>query len=132
MTNPTDDLERFRNPQPTPRPVKRSQRRSHGHGDWFLKGPIPLNWLQIASGLPGRTLHVGLAIWFLVGLKKRQEVQVTNRSLARFSVLPDAYRRGLSQLEAAGLVAVKRKPGCCARVTILHPPTNNDVCTDCA
>ena len=40
---------------------------------WFLKGPIPGNWLHIASGLPGRSLHVGLVIWFKYGLTKKKE-----------------------------------------------------------
>lgn len=37
-------------------------------GKTFLKGPIPLPWLQGAARLPGKALHVGVVLWFLSGL----------------------------------------------------------------
>lgn len=31
-------------------------------GGPFLKGPIPLAWLETAASLPGKSLHAGLAM----------------------------------------------------------------------
>ena len=36
----------------------------------FLKGPIPMAWLNAAAKLPGKTLNVGIAIWWLAGMSK--------------------------------------------------------------
>jgi hypothetical protein len=33
----------------------------------FLRGPVPLEWLQQAAQLPGRAFHAGVALWFLEG-----------------------------------------------------------------
>ena len=86
---------------------------------WFLKGPIPGDWLATAAGLPGHALHVGLAVWHLTALTKKNQVVLSPKTLCKFATLPDAGRRGLKQLENAGLVAVERAPGKCARVTII-------------
>ncbi|MCA9265818.1 MAG: hypothetical protein KDA60_18275 [Planctomycetales bacterium] len=87
--------------------------------DWFLKGPIPGAWLRAAAALPGHALHVGLAIWYQKGLTKKNEVKITSRTREKFSLLPDAYRRGLKELESAGLVTVRRSRGQCAEITTL-------------
>lgn len=36
----------------------------------FLRGPIPLNWLSCAAVLPGKTLNVSIALWWLHGMAK--------------------------------------------------------------
>jgi len=87
---------------------------------WFLKGPIPGDWLQAASGLGGHALHVGLALWHLVGLTRKKEVKLTHRILERFKTLPDSGSRGLKMLEKEGLVSVVRKLGSCHLVTIIE------------
>ena len=102
------------------RPTKRPPR--HKTGEWFLKGPIPGAWLHRAAKLPGRALHVGLALWFLAGLEKCNNVTMTWATFARFGVSPDSGRRGLAALERVGLVSVERRTGCCPRVTILESP----------
>ena len=40
----------------------------------FIKGPIPLAWMMAAATPPGKCLHVGLALWYLAGLKKTNTV----------------------------------------------------------
>ena len=95
----------------------------HRTGEWFLKGPIPGPWLHRAAVLPGRALHVALAVWYLAGIEKRGHVKITWRVLDRFGVSPDAGRRGLLALERAGLVSVDRHRGRCPVVTILETPT---------
>ena len=115
------DLDQFRakrNGELRPAKLKRLPR--HKAGEWFLKGPIPGGWLHRAAELPGRALHVALAVWYLAGLEKSQRVKVTWGVFDRFGVSPDAGRRGLAALEQDGLVLVKRSPGRCPVVTILE------------
>jgi len=44
----------------------------YNKGEKFLKGPIPWNWIVAIAKLGGKTLHVGIAIWHLVGMTKSQ------------------------------------------------------------
>ena len=87
----------------------------------FLCGPIPLDWLGRAAAVPGRALHVGLAIWFRVGCEKSDTVRLTRKNLDRFKVGRHAGYRGLLALEKAGLVKVVRHPGRCPVVTLIRP-----------
>ena len=43
---------------------------------YFIKGPIPLVWLQRAAAIPGKALHVALGLWFVGGLCRSQDVLV--------------------------------------------------------
>ena len=75
---PTLDLDQFKakrcsNLRPTT--PKRPPR--HKVGEWFLKGPIPGEWLHRAAKLPGRALHVARALWYLAGVEKSQQVKPT-------------------------------------------------------
>ena len=117
------DLDQFRaRPNGKTRPAKRQRPPRHKAGEWFLKGPIPGDWLVRVFALPartsGRALRVGLALWYLAGVKKRRAVKPTWDTWQRFGLSPDAGRRGLVALERAGLVAVDRHPGRCPVVTI--------------
>lgn len=85
----------------------------------FLKGPIPLNWLMEAAKLPGKSLHVGIVIWFKAGLTKSHSVSVPNGLLSTFGVDRHAKARALVSLESAGLISVKRKSGKNPVITIL-------------
>jgi len=89
-------------------------------GEKFLKGPLPLAWLAQAGKLPGKCLHVGNVLWFLVGLKSTLTVPLLSSELGRFGVNRQAKYRALRCLEDAGLVAVKRHPGRNPVVTILE------------
>ena len=89
----------------------------------FLKGPIPLNWLTAASGLPGKApLSVALAIWFQVGRRQSKTVKLTTETLDRFSVKRKAKYAGLIALEEAGLITVDRELRRNPVVTILDLP----------
>lgn len=107
------DLEQFRLPsngQPRPRKSRRLPR--HKRQQPFLKGPIPANWLGKAAKLPGKALHVGLAVWFVAGLAKRRRVKLERKALRLFGVdRRHTVYRALERLEAAGLVAVDRGKG---------------------
>ena len=79
--------------------------------EYFLRGPIPLPWLEAAAKLPGKAYTLGTLIWWLHGMSQGSSIKVTKRSLERFSISEDAYRDGLQRLESAGLVSVIRRPG---------------------
>ena len=87
----------------------------------FIKGPIPLNWLSAAAALPGKTLNVALAIWWLAGMSKSREIPVTAAALKHFVLSNDAYLDGLNRLERAGLITLARRAGSRARVSLVVP-----------
>lgn len=84
----------------------------------FLKGPIPLPWLSRAALLPGKALHVALALWFLSGLTKSRTVRLSKSTLEYFGVKRQASYRSLKALEGVGLIACSRSPGRCPIVTL--------------
>lgn len=87
----------------------------------FLKGPIPLPWLTVASKLAGKgPLAVALAVWFESGRRKSHEVRLTTAILQRFNVNRKAKYRALRSLEKAGLVRVRREHRKNPVVTILE------------
>lgn len=91
----------------------------HRPGQKFLKGPIPLTWLTRAAALPGKSLHVGLTIWFLAGLTQSRTVKLSSIGAASFGVDRYAKYRALRWLEEAGLIVVDRKVGRSPRVTLI-------------
>jgi hypothetical protein len=86
----------------------------------FVKAPLP--WLAAAATLPGKAIVVGLALWFLRGVKKQATVRLTGATLVKVGVTRKAGYRGLRQLENAGLVQVTRRRGSGPSVTILDAP----------
>ncbi len=102
-------------------------------GQRFLKGPIPLAWLELAAQQPGKSLHVGIALWFFAGLTKTRNVRVSLSRLSGLGMDRHAGSRALRALEAAGLVTVERHPGRVPRVTLLEVPSDaspaNGTCT---
>ena len=92
----------------------------HRGGEKFLKGPVPLPWLARAARLPGRSLDLGVALWFLAGLKRTRMVSLSNSVLAQFGVDRYAKYRALNWLERDGLVVVERHPGRNPVVTLLE------------
>jgi hypothetical protein len=95
----------------TPRPPE---------GDSFLKGPIPLSWLAAAARLPGRSLHVGLAIWCAAGRQRTHQVTLPNIDAGTFGLSRNTKYRALQWLEGAGLISVERKIGRAPIVTVLE------------
>ena len=85
-------------------------RRSHKQAR-FIRGPIPLDWIEVAAKLPGKTLHVALAICYLAGMNKLNSFRLTRGTLMVFGVSRHAAYRALGAMEEAGLVNVERHPG---------------------
>jgi hypothetical protein len=101
--------------------AKLTQQRS----DRYLRGPVPLAWLEAAARLPGRALQVGLALWYLVGVTKSATVSLSSVRLAAFGVDRSAKRRALAALAGAGLVTLDQAPGRNPAVTVItdFPPS---------
>ena len=85
----------------------------------FLRGPIPLWWLQAAGGLPGKAIHVGVELWYQAGLCSSKVIRFSYKSVQQFGVKRHAAYRALKSLGGARLVAVYRAPGRCPIVTLL-------------
>ena len=90
----------------------------------FLKGPIPMAWLNEAAKLPGKALNLGIAIWWLAGMAKTNTFKLTAKALDQLDVSRDAASSGLKRLEAQGLIRVQRSPGQRPTVEILSVVSN--------
>ncbi len=91
----------------------------HKAGHHFLKGPVPLDWLEAAARLPGKSLHAGLALWYAAGVQRSASVPLSNVSGLRFGLDRNAKYRALGWLEGAGLISVERKLGRAPVVTLV-------------
>lgn len=80
-------------------------------GEKFIRGPLPLDWIQQAIPCGRKALNVCLAIWHLAGFKQQSPIKLSPATLAEFGVSSQTARKILVRLESAGLVAVDRKSG---------------------
>lgn len=102
---------------------RQRQERAKRREKRFIRGPIPLWWVERASWLPGRALAVGMAIWFKSGMTlPGAEVPVTPALVKPFGVTRQARYRAVRALENAGLIVVSRHRGRCPRVRIVRVP----------
>jgi len=92
--------------------VSRSPRR-------FIKGPIPLGWISGAAHLPGKTLHVALALQYLAGLTKSNTVKLPAKTLEVMGVARGAKADALARLQQARLISIDQLPGRAPVVTLL-------------
>jgi hypothetical protein len=88
---------------------RRHRRSAASSGPRFIAGPVDVAWLQRARTLGVTALWVGLGLWFLRGLKRRDSFLVSNIAMQAWEVEPDAKSRALRALEGAGLIAVERR-----------------------
>jgi hypothetical protein len=81
--------------------------------------------LEAAAGLPGKSLHTGIALWFAVGQTKSATIPLSNVAGCRFGLDRNAKYRALEWLDGAGLISVERRLGKTPIVTILdaEPPS---------
>lgn len=117
------DPDRLRLDTSASAPAKRARLPRHALGEWFIKGPVPWNWLEVAARLPGKALPLSLVLWREAGYRKRCTVKLCLRRVG-LGVSEYAGRRAIGALESAGLIAVLRKPGHGLEVTILDAPTS--------
>ena len=95
-------------------------------GQHYLRGPVPLDWLCVAALLPGKSLHVGVALWYTAGLNRSRKVALSNVLGRRFGLDRNSKYRGLDWLEEAGLISVERKLGCAPVVSINAAPSDRE------
>jgi hypothetical protein len=91
-------------------------------GEQYLGGPVPLGWLSRAGKLPGKALHLGVALWFAaIRTKGKNPAVVLTDTLAeRFGLRARTTRiRALVALKRAGLVTVENRIGKAPIVTIV-------------
>jgi hypothetical protein len=84
-------------------------------------GPVHPDWLAAVARLSGKSLHLGVALAWLAGLRRAPGVPLTRRTLVKWSISRDACYDGLRRLEAAGLIRVWRLPGRAPHVILLEP-----------
>ena len=122
MQDIIDDLAHFQlsDPPHNSTPTTSGRPPRHQKGELFLKGPIPMLWLERAAQLPGHALHVAVAIWFQAGLKNKSQVSISLSRLQHLGAERDSARRGLAALEDAGLISVVRHVGRKPIITILQ------------
>jgi len=80
---------------------------------------VPISWLIPAMSLPGKSLAVGLVVWYLAGVSKKSAVTLSRVQLKKFGIRRMAGKRGLRNLEAAGLVKIEREGHKSPLVTIV-------------
>ena len=99
---------------------KRGRKRIPRQLGAFIRGPIPLAWLDGVLKLPGRVpLVVALALAYQSGLEGSARVRFTHKLMGRFGVAPRSASRILELMQAAGLVRIHRPPGRCREVEII-------------
>jgi len=121
MKTSDSDLDRFRLPPQTFKiPLKAARIVAVKQSDeWFIKGPIPGEWLVKADKLSGRyNLRVALTIQYVRGLQGSNSIVVERFHFNRFGVKKDSARRALERLKEAGLIEYA-KEGQKFKVTIL-------------
>jgi DNA-binding transcriptional ArsR family regulator len=75
----------------------------------FIKGPIDVAWVRQAAQLGVTALLVGLALWYVKGLRRTDSFIISNLMVAEWGIQPDAKSRALRKLEKAGLVSIERR-----------------------
>jgi DNA-binding transcriptional ArsR family regulator len=85
----------------------------------YIKGPIPLKWILPASSLPGKSLQISMALWFLKGVTRKNTVKLSGKLVRSFGVSRSTLYRGLAEMENAGLISIQRYKGRSPMVTIL-------------
>ena len=117
------DLDRLRLPAErvgSPESSRRPPR--HRPGDPFIKGPILYAWIASACRLPAAGLRVAMACRFLCCRFRRENRWGPDTIAKGLRISDDSVRRGLHSAELAGLLAVRRKPGCKLVVSVLDLP----------
>ena len=94
------------------------------HAD--LLGTVPWGWIAVAAHLPGKSLHVAIALWHAAVLHRADTVSFSNLTAHRFGLDRNSKYRGLTWLEEAGLARIERRLGQSPRVTLLGRGANND------
>jgi hypothetical protein len=105
-------------------PSKRKVRMRDNIDGLFLRGPIPMSWINKAGELGVSALRVGLILWHLAGLKKSCTFLVSNLNLTRWNIDRHTKSRALLALSRAGLIAIESRGKRSPQVTIIVSPAS--------
>lgn len=109
------------------RPPKRRYATTDRPSGAFLKGPIPCEWLRLATTTTMAGVRMALAIWHVVGTEKTRIVRINSVARSRFGIQPHDVTRGLDRLEELGLLKIlDRQRGRMAVVEVLDVGENDD------
>ena len=117
LRNDSGIIERRLHFQPT---LGKLAPRDQPKADAFIKGPLPLAWMTKAAQLPGKTLQVALALWYLSGVQRTPTVRLAVKTLEKFGVSRDAKYEALERLALLGLIQVQQDRGKAPMVTLLQ------------
>jgi hypothetical protein len=99
----------------------------HREGERFIKGPIPLDWIKVASRCGYCAEAVGLLLWYASGLQRSNPCKLTPSILAELHVHPRTARRVLERFQEGGLVSVVFHRGRSPLVTLkTAPPSDSE------
>jgi len=87
---------------------------------------VPGPWIAEAAKLPGRALHVALAVQYVRGMEPGEEVILTRFHFDRFNIARGPTLRGMIALQEAGLIRYA-KDGYKYKVTILPVPETSEI-----
>jgi hypothetical protein len=88
--------------------------------DHFLKGPVPMPWLISAANIPGKALHIGIALWFWSGIKKTKTFILPKNAIKDLGVSRQTCYAQLKVMEKAGLLSIEARKGKKSKITLLH------------
>ena len=80
---------------------------------------IDFDWLARAARLPGKTLHVACAIWFVVSLHRTPTIRLAPYALRHFGVSRDCCYDSLRRLAKAELIVHSACRGRLPRLTVI-------------
>ncbi len=86
---------------------------------------MPSEWIvKLSSNSFGHTYRVAMYIWHLKGVKKSNDLVVTQKGINSFLPIPDwAFPKALDELEKCGMIQTVRQRG--------KSPTVTVVCDNC-
>ncbi|WP_295612442.1 hypothetical protein [uncultured Lamprocystis sp.] len=73
--------------------------------------PIRLDWCNRAAALPGKTLHLAMALFWLGAECREASVILTRRTLRAWGISRDARYDALRRLRGAALIRSWQAPG---------------------
>jgi hypothetical protein len=90
-----------------------------GSSDLFIKGPIPLAWLQKANALGGSTGTVTAGLWFYAGLNKSRRFRIDRRLDQLCCVTRQTRNIVLGRLQSHSLINIYPKRGAYPTIEVL-------------
>lgn len=96
--------------------------KAHDPVSKFIWAKIPFGWMWAANRLPGKAAHVGLALWFLAGVKRSTTFKLTAEAVDLAGCGRKSLYAGLTSLQNAGLITASRRLGCRPTITLNKLP----------